>query len=159
MRHARIVLVFLSGFALGVCALVVVADLLRRPEQPLGSVPRQRENVLVLKWLLDHRPDAEHLRFVAWWPPLPTRDNPFTHGPASLVHVVFTNDVPGDRGTEDLLFYVKDDQVLGAIPNGQGQTDPRAPLWTARSEPDPPARGRPLPFPMPGPTDVTGRRS
>jgi hypothetical protein len=146
----RVLLVFLSGFALGIGTLVFLRDSLRQPDKPLGEVPRHRENVLVMKWMLDYRPDAERIRFVQWWPPLPVRDNPFTHRPATLVHVVLTNDAPGDRGVEDLLFYVSDDQVLGAVPNGRGATDPRAPVRAVRADSAPPAVPRPPAAPSAG---------
>jgi hypothetical protein len=146
----RLLLVFVSGFALGVATLVFLRDSVRPPDKPLGEVPRHRENVLVMKWLLDYRPDADHIRFMQWWPPLPLRDNPFTHRPATLVHVVLTNDAPGDRGVEDLLFYVSDDQVLGAIPNGRGETDPRAPLRSVQAPPFPPGPPRPPGVAYPG---------
>jgi hypothetical protein len=133
-QRLRLLLIFFGGVAVGIGTLIVLADLLRRPQEPLGAVPRDRDSVLVLKWLLDTRPDAGRLRFVAWWPPLRRPDNPFTHHPALLVHVALTGEAHGDRELEDLLVYVQDDQVLGAVPNGRGDSDPRAPLWTDPSE-------------------------
>jgi hypothetical protein len=157
-RHARLVLIFLSGVAVGVCALIVLADVLRPPAQPLGAVPRDRDSVLVLQWLLDTRADAARLRFMAWWPPVPRPDNPITHHPAVLVHVALTASREDSR-IEDLLVYVEDNQVLGAVRNGQGDTDPRAPVWTARSEPAvQPSHRLPVPGPHLHPLDTPAPR-
>jgi hypothetical protein len=70
--------------------------------------------LLALAWLLEHRPDADELRFLRWWPVAPVADNPLTHEPANLVRVTLeTKDFKGQLAHEDLLVFLKGDQILG----------------------------------------------
>lgn len=120
-KLTRILLAFASGAALCAGLWMSVEESVQPPARPLGAVPRHTESVRVLMWLQDNRADFNDLHFVVWWQPLEVEKNPVTGGPATLVHVIFqrAGTELGD-GLEDWSFYVRNDQVLGGLRNGQG---------------------------------------
>jgi hypothetical protein len=114
----RTTFAFLAGFV--VCAAGVAAKWTfgKNGTGPTGPVPWNREGVAILGWMLDNHPEAPHLTFMAWWPPVRVEDNPFTHEPATLVRVVVrdTRRAATDP-VEDLTFYLKGQSVLGYVPS------------------------------------------
>jgi hypothetical protein len=101
-----------------------------------GAVPQDPESWAILKWLINHREDAEDLRFLAWIPPLQVRDNPFTGEPATLVRVILQSDKnPKGEEVEHHLFYIKDGKLLGTVRADQGQPPPNGPALVVKPIP------------------------
>jgi hypothetical protein len=123
IRRIPLTVLFTAGLA--VCASLTV--LLDKPDrelagaapavsgQHLGAVPRSREHAAVLSWIFEHRADAVALEFLAWLPPRPVADNPFTHGPATLVQLTVKNRSSTEETVEYLSFYLHNLSVLGSI--------------------------------------------
>jgi hypothetical protein len=124
MNH-RIPLTLSFAAGLAVCASLTV--LLDKPDrelavaapavsgQHLGAIPRSREHAAVLSWIFEHRADATALEFLAWLPPRPVADNPFTHGPATLVQLTVKNRSTAAETMEYLSFYLQNLNVLGSV--------------------------------------------
>jgi hypothetical protein len=118
--RTKLTLTFLCGLAVGTVGVKYLLGKPRSDREPagaaLGVLPQQHESLVVVKYLLEHHPDARSLRFLAWWPAVPVADNPWTHEPASQVRVVWQNRAPAaeDR-IESHLFYVQGDKVLGCL--------------------------------------------
>jgi hypothetical protein len=109
--------------ALAVCAAVMV--LLDQPGKELdGPVPAEpgqrlgatlcfREHAAVLSWIFEQRPEATKLELLAWSAPSQVSDNPFSHGPATLVTLIVKD--TASASLEQLSFYLRDLDVLGSI--------------------------------------------
>jgi hypothetical protein len=131
--HSRTSVVLLLVAALGAAAALAAGlpGRLRRagPPPPRGAVPRDAESLAVRDWVLQNRPDAGRVRFVAWRPPEAVPDNPFTHEPCTLVRVALQK-AGGPEESHPLELYdsyVKGGQVLGIQALPAGFTDvPRA---------------------------------
>jgi hypothetical protein len=91
------------------------------PGQPLGAMPRSREHAAVLSWVFEHRPDAMNLEYLLWSPPRPVAEDPFTHGPATLVELVVKNKSTAGERLEYLSFYLRGFDVLGSFSQPQGR--------------------------------------
>src|SRR5262249_51777619 len=83
--------------------------------QPLGAIPRTQEQAAVLSWIFEHRPEATELEFLSWSAPREVADNPFSHGPATLVKLLVKNRDASEERLEQLSFYLCDVEVLGGI--------------------------------------------
>jgi hypothetical protein len=118
LARGKVALAFLVGLALGVAALW---DRPRASAEPMagsfGAVPPHRVSLLVLKHLLDTRPDARTLKFAAWYPPVEMLDNPLTNEPATEVAFVLrSGGASEDAPLEGYCAYVRGDRVLGIVP-------------------------------------------
>jgi hypothetical protein len=146
--RTKVVLSILAGLgAVGLLAAGIASRSEKPgPPQPQGTIPKDPESLLVMESMLQNRPDAAHLRFVTWWPPVAVADNPFTHEPCTLVRVMLKNTAHGEDPpeVEALSYYLKGDQVLGALPHPAGFREPPAVL-PSPLQPLPPGPSRPNP--------------
>jgi hypothetical protein len=128
--HSRTKVVLPSLAGLGLVGLLVAGVISRSekpgPPQSQGTIPKDRESLLVMEWMIHNHPDAAHLHFVTWWPPMAVTDNPFTHEPCTLVRVMLKNSARGQDPpeVEASSYYLKGDQVLGALPHPAGFSEP-----------------------------------
>jgi hypothetical protein len=86
-----------------------------KPSQSLETTPCSQEYLAVRNWILEHRPEAGTLEFLAWSAPKQVADNPFRWGPATLVTVIVKNKDAAPYSLEQLSFYLCNLEVLGSL--------------------------------------------